>query len=113
MTPAPCLLCPQDPDADEIDAAEAFERMQLERIAATDPNSTAYHAALRKTAAAPPGEAPGMNSRCTAEGAVHSAQYSATASAGDPAVLLFSVLQLPGALRSEGHFPGRSRVGFR
>ena len=40
---------------DEMDAAEAFERMQIERIVASDPDSTAYHAAMRKTSTAAPG----------------------------------------------------------
>lgn len=38
---------------DETDAGEAFEKMQLSRLTASDPDSAAYHAALRRTAAAP------------------------------------------------------------
>ncbi|GIM16156.1 hypothetical protein Vretimale_18808 [Volvox reticuliferus] len=37
-------------DEDELDAGEAFERMQLARITERDPDSLAYHAAMRRTA---------------------------------------------------------------
>ena len=46
-TPSACAQ--SNGDEDELDAAEAFERMQFGKIAAIDPDSTAYHAALRKT----------------------------------------------------------------
>ncbi|KXZ54349.1 hypothetical protein GPECTOR_5g430 [Gonium pectorale] len=36
-------------EEDELDAGEAFERMQLARITERDPDSLAYHAALRRT----------------------------------------------------------------
>lgn len=36
-------------EEEELDAGEAFERMQLGRITATDPDSAAYHAAAKKT----------------------------------------------------------------
>ncbi|EFJ50296.1 Kif9 type kinesin [Volvox carteri f. nagariensis] len=42
-------------EEDELDAGEAFERMQLARITERDPDSLAYHSALRRTAAGPPG----------------------------------------------------------
>jgi len=32
-----------------LDPTEAFERLQVERIMATDPNSTAYHAARKRS----------------------------------------------------------------
>jgi kinesin family protein 6/9 len=35
---------------EELDAGEAFERMQLARVAANDPDSAAYHAARKKAA---------------------------------------------------------------
>lgn len=35
---------------DELDAAEAFERMQLNALAASDPDSAVFHAARRHTA---------------------------------------------------------------
>ncbi|GLC42055.1 Kinesin heavy chain [Pleodorina starrii] len=38
-------------EEDELDAGEAFERMQLARITERDPDSLAYHAAMRRTAA--------------------------------------------------------------
>ncbi len=54
----PPSLIEQD-DAD-LDAGEAFERMQLSRIMATNPDSAAYHAAMRKSVTASPGRvAPG------------------------------------------------------
>ena len=34
---------------EELDAGEAFERMQINRVAAIDPTMVAYHAALKKT----------------------------------------------------------------
>ncbi len=40
-----------------LDAGEAFEKMQLHTITAKDPDSLAYHAALRRTAARPSGGA--------------------------------------------------------
>eukprot|EP00967_Tisochrysis_lutea_P151025 scaffold293145_cov17-Tisochrysis_lutea.AAC.1 len=36
-------------DEDELDAAEAFERMQLTALSAADPDSAAYHAARKHT----------------------------------------------------------------
>ncbi len=38
-------------EEDELDAGEAFERMQMARITERDPDSLAYHQALRRTAA--------------------------------------------------------------
>ncbi len=40
-------------DDEELDAGEAFERMQSERVLATNPDSAAFQAARRKTAAGP------------------------------------------------------------
>ncbi|KAG1676321.1 hypothetical protein FOA52_001116 [Chlamydomonas sp. UWO 241] len=40
-------------DKDELDAAEAFERMQVSRMTANDPDSVSYHTAVRKAGAAP------------------------------------------------------------
>ena len=37
-------------DDDELDAGEAFERMQLAQIMSTNPDGAAYHAAMRKVA---------------------------------------------------------------
>lgn len=37
-------------DVDELDPGEAFDKMQMERIVAFDPDSTAYYAARKKTA---------------------------------------------------------------
>lgn len=48
-----CL--PPHPLQEDLDAGEAFERMQLERIMATNPESAAYHAAMRKAGHAGPG----------------------------------------------------------
>ncbi len=33
----------QDGDVDELDAGEAFERMQTNKVTAVDPDSLAYH----------------------------------------------------------------------
>ncbi len=43
------LRCAQAAGEDELDAGEAFERMQMARVTASDPDSLAYHAAMRKS----------------------------------------------------------------
>ncbi|GIL58915.1 hypothetical protein Vafri_13928 [Volvox africanus] len=50
-------------EEDELDAGEAFERMQLARITERDPDSLAYHAAMRRTAATAHGGGGGAVSR--------------------------------------------------
>ena len=57
-------------DEDVLDAGEAFEKMQLHTITAKDPDSLAYHAALRRTAARPHGAG--------AAGARHAGRPTAT-----------------------------------
>ena len=39
---------PQEGD-EELDVGEAFEKAELQRILATDPDSSAYHMALKKS----------------------------------------------------------------
>ena len=46
-------------DDDELDAGEAFERMQLAQIVANNPDSAAYHAAMRKVGGAVRTASPG------------------------------------------------------
>ncbi|MEW5314042.1 MAG: hypothetical protein WDW38_005568 [Sanguina aurantia] len=46
------ILGRDDGDADDLDTAEAFERMQMDATVSIDPDSGAYHAARRRTAAA-------------------------------------------------------------
>ncbi len=45
-------LMADEGEGDELDAGEAFDRMEAQRIAETAPESGAYHAALKKTIAA-------------------------------------------------------------
>ncbi|GFR47649.1 hypothetical protein Agub_g9392 [Astrephomene gubernaculifera] len=62
---------------DELDAGEAFERMQLARITERDPDSLAYHAALRRSGAAAPGAAgPGAGAAGSGGGAKAAAAAS-------------------------------------
>ena len=43
-------MASQTNDDEDLDAGEAFERMQIGRIVATNPDSAAFHSALRKAA---------------------------------------------------------------
>ena len=44
------LLPQSGGEEDELDPGEAFERMQLDRIIANDPDSGAFHAAQKRSA---------------------------------------------------------------
>ena len=46
----------QNIDDEDLDASEAFERMQTGRVVASNPDGAAFHAALRKAQAASPGK---------------------------------------------------------
>ncbi|KAG2485910.1 hypothetical protein HYH03_015354 [Edaphochlamys debaryana] len=69
---------PGAPDEeDELDAGEAFERMQMARITERDPDSLAYHAALKRTGGAGPGAgAPSRPATVAAPGAKAAAAAS-------------------------------------